>query len=42
MFYLAVSKYWVININAFSGVNPRKDQVFLQTWHGTPLKKNWC
>ncbi|AYG26814.1 CDP-glycerol glycerophosphotransferase family protein [Lactiplantibacillus plantarum] len=39
IFYLAVSKYWVININAFSGVNPRKDQVFLQTWHGTPLKK---
>lgn len=39
LYYLAVSKYWVVNINLYSGCRPRKKQVFLQTWHGTPLKQ---
>lgn len=39
LFYLATSKYWIININAYSGSVPRKKQVFVQTWHGTPLKR---
>lgn len=39
LYYLAISKYWVISVNMYSGVHPRKKQVYLQTWHGTPLKK---
>lgn len=36
---LARSRYWVTNQNFRVGVVPGPDQVFLQTWHGTPLKR---
>ncbi|MFD3446634.1 CDP-glycerol glycerophosphotransferase family protein [Microbacteriaceae bacterium 4G12] len=36
--YLAHSKYWVSNI-VFPVHRKRKGNVYLQTWHGTPLKK---
>ena len=36
--YLAEAKYW-INNNAFPIKRKRKGNVYLQTWHGTPLKK---
>lgn len=36
--YLAQSKYWVNNI-IFPIHYKRKGNVYLQTWHGTPLKK---
>lgn len=36
---LAKSKYWILNSNVRRFVKPRKNQVFMQTWHGTPLKK---
>ena len=36
--YLALSKYWVNNI-IFPIHYKRKGNVYLQTWHGTPLKK---
>lgn len=37
--YLATSKYWVSNSRMPLSLNKRKDNVYLQTWHGTPLKK---
>ena len=37
-YYLAKAKYWVNNI-LFPVKEKRKDTVYLQTWHGTPLKK---
>lgn len=36
--YLASSKYWVSNI-VFPVHKKREGNVYLQTWHGTPLKK---
>ena len=33
------AKYWVINFTAPESWVPQKDQVYLQCWHGTPLKK---
>ena len=36
---LAKSKYWILNSNVRKFLKPRKNQVYVQTWHGTPLKK---
>ncbi|SEL22016.1 CDP-glycerol glycerophosphotransferase [Methanobrevibacter gottschalkii] len=36
--YLALSKYWVNNI-IFPIHKKRTGNIYLQTWHGTPLKK---
>jgi CDP-glycerol glycerophosphotransferase len=39
LYYMATSKYWVNNCNMASEIIPPKDTIYLQTWHGTPLKK---
>ena len=36
---LAKAKYWILNSNTRKFLKPRKEQVYVQTWHGTPLKK---
>lgn len=36
---LAKAKYWVLNSNTRKFLKPTEDQVYIQTWHGTPLKK---
>ncbi|MDR1292525.1 MAG: CDP-glycerol glycerophosphotransferase family protein [Clostridiales Family XIII bacterium] len=33
------SKYWVVNFRVFKHAWPRRGQVYLQCWHGTPLKR---
>ncbi|MED3036449.1 teichoic acid biosynthesis protein F [Bacillus thuringiensis] len=38
-YYLAKSKYWVTNTRMPNNLSKRKDTIYLQTWHGTPLKK---
>lgn len=38
-YYLAVSKYLVFNVRPPLWYRKRKEQVFLETWHGTPLKR---
>jgi len=38
-YYLATSKYWVNNQNFPYYITKRKSGIYLQTWHGTPLKK---
>lgn len=38
-FYLAVSKYLVFNVRPPLWYRKREEQVFLETWHGTPLKR---
>lgn len=38
-FYLARSKYWVVNCKLPMYIAKKKNQIYLQTWHGTPLKK---
>ena len=37
--YLARARYWVSNQNFPHYVERRPDGVYLQTWHGTPLKR---
>ena len=39
LYYLARSHYWVVNCKLPMYVLKKKNQVYLQTWHGTPLKK---
>lgn len=38
-FYLARSKYWICNCKLPSYVLKKDSQIYLQTWHGTPLKR---
>ena len=37
--YLSMSKYWIINFLLNISVIKKKKQVYVQCWHGTPLKK---
>ena len=36
------AKYWIFNYKIPEYLKPKKDQVFLQCWHGTPLKRLGC
>ena len=38
-YYLAKSRYWIFNCKTYPFMIRKKDQVYLQTWHGTPLKR---
>ena len=33
------AKYWITNYRMLDHQHPRKDQVYVQCWHGTPLKR---
>ena len=37
--YLSIAKYWINNQNFPYYIKKKKQTVFIQTWHGTPLKK---
>ena len=38
-YYMATSKYWIFNCRQSDEIIKRKENIYLQTWHGTPLKK---
>ena len=38
-YYMARSKYWISNCKLPSYIYKKKNQIYLQTWHGTPLKR---
>ncbi|MDM5200742.1 CDP-glycerol glycerophosphotransferase family protein [Fictibacillus enclensis] len=38
-YYLAKAQYWVNNQNFPTYLGKRKQTTYIQTWHGTPLKK---
>src|SRR5699024_10556276 len=38
-YYLARAKYWVSNSRIPKSLNKREENIYLQTWHGTPLKR---
>ena len=40
--YLSKSKYWIINSLLDLSVIKKKNQIYVQCWHGTPLKKLRC
>ena len=38
-YYLVKAKYWVFNNKMPEYLFKKPDQIYLQTWHGTPLKR---
>lgn len=36
---VAQSKYWITNFKLVDKFIPKKEQIYVQCWHGTPLKK---
>ena len=38
-YYLAKAKYWIFNCKMPQYLAKKHNQVYLQTWHGTPLKR---
>ena len=36
---LAKAKYWITNYRVLDHIYPKKNQVYVQCWHGTPLKR---
>lgn len=38
-YYLAKAGYWINNQNFPTYLSKRKETTYIQTWHGTPLKK---
>ena len=39
---LAKAKYWIFNYKIPDFLYPKKNQIFVQCWHGTPLKRLGC
>lgn len=39
---LGKAKYWIFNYKIQDYIFPKENQVFLQCWHGTPLKRLGC
>lgn len=39
LYYLSIAKYWIFNAKMPGYYIKKKEQIYLQTWHGTPLKK---
>lgn len=37
--YYSKAKYWITNSRLPDAITRKKDQVYVQCWHGTPLKK---
>ncbi len=40
--YYAAAKFWITNYLPEYGIRKRSGQIYVQTWHGTPLKKIGC
>lgn len=38
-FYLSRAKYWIFNCKMPDYIRKKDEQIYLQTWHGTPLKR---
>lgn len=38
-YYMSKAKYWIINCKMPSYIAKKRNQIYLQTWHGTPLKR---
>lgn len=41
LYYLATSKYWVLNTHQMATLKPKKNQVYMQTWHGAGAFKKF-
>ena len=38
-YYLSRAKYWIFNCKMPAYIAKKSNQIYLQTWHGTPLKR---
>ncbi|MDH6367808.1 MULTISPECIES: CDP-glycerol glycerophosphotransferase family protein [unclassified Breznakia] len=38
-YYMSKAKYWIINCKMPKHIIKKDNQIYLQTWHGTPLKR---
>lgn len=38
-YYMCKAKYWIVNCKLPKHIQKKPEQVYLQTWHGTPLKR---
>lgn len=38
-YYMCKAKYWIVNCKLPKHIQKKENQVYLQTWHGTPLKR---
>ena len=38
-YYMSKAKYWIFNCKMPTYIAKKKNQIYLQTWHGTPLKR---
>lgn len=39
LYYMARANYWIVNARMPKWLDKRKETKYVQTWHGTPLKK---
>lgn len=37
--YISMSKYWIVNSIMDESITKKKNQIYVQCWHGTPLKR---
>ena len=37
--YFSMAKYWIVNSIVDEGIMKKKNQIYVQCWHGTPLKR---
>ena len=42
MRYYGACRYWINNVTVADYLKPTKNQIYIETWHGTPLKKLGC
>ena len=40
--YYASARYWINNVTVADYLKPAKSQIYIETWHGTPLKRLGC
>ena len=40
--YCSIAKYWITNSLIDVAIKKKNNQIYVQTWHGTPLKKLRC
>ncbi len=40
--YYATARFWINNVTVPDYLIPTKNQVYIETWHGTPLKRLGC
>ena len=40
--YFSIAKYWIVNSIVEEGIKKKENQVYVQCWHGTPLKRLRC